>query len=265
MRQKKILYNTKLFNSLVSGIIITIFSAALILSLTKEMFQIPLDSLALSVNNIKSFKIWTLLSYHIAGDNQLYAISMLIICTMLIINITKAISFLEVSRYLLYSSLSAAIIHLLTTSPSAQLSGLSSILLALLLLFSLLHGKKPLFRVFKHIITFNHLIFAIIVVNIVTAQSPWRADSVSVTSQLTIIIFAIIFFKRISFKKIRTPENNKACYTRPEPINPMNKSNSIPLEKQVDDILDKINQKGIHALSEKERRILKKASRKSKR
>lgn len=261
MKQKKILFKTKNYNILVSGIIIAIFTASLIISMVGKVVTIPFAELALSTNNIKAYKLWTLISYHVADDSYYLSVIFLILSCFILSQTTKIISFTETSKFLLYSSLIAAFTHILTTSPSAKLAGLTTILTSTLFLFSFLKGKEPIFRLFNKVITFNHIILILIVLNIVTAQAPWRSDSVSVTSQLAVMIYSFFFLKRSNFKKPDILRKKTVNYK----VSPSKKlKDNIPIEKQVDAILDKINQKGIHTLSEQERDILNQASRKNK-
>jgi len=227
--------------------------------------------------NIKQFRFWTLLSYSFSHDSFFTLGFSFFPILLLVKKLRKWYSLNELGRIFLYSTLSGALAHSLLAPENHVISGALGIVLAYLVLYCRVAGRKPLFQVFSLPVNLNMIALIGILFNFLTIQWEFRPDQSSFACHLGILVFSFFYMRTARYRNqdeetsesrgkkawIKFPDGlvhpGKLIFTRTRSKNAPGNT-PFPSEKDINRILDKISEQGIHSLSEKEREILNRAS-----
>ncbi|EKD27367.1 MAG: hypothetical protein ACD_79C00739G0006 [uncultured bacterium] len=226
---------------------------------------------SLSMNALKSFKVWTLVSYSLFNNNLFILTITFVVILTLTNSLKKIFSEYELGKYFLKASLIGGISHVLIAPNDFVTNGSFGVMMGFILLYSKVKGSDPVITIFKKPFNWNTFAFLLIILDLLTIQRDFRPDESSFANHIGIFIYSFLCFRSkntdyMDLKKEEFIEKYDIAQKKhfndfySKFINKTEKPKEEISETDVDKILDKISEKGIHSLSEEEKKILKKAS-----
>ena len=266
---------TRLNNPFIFFIFIAFFSLVSIIFFDKDS-----SFFFLSLATLKELKLWTLFLHPFLQTN----LPALFISLFIVIFFTQKLSY-QIPLSLLGSffwktTFFSAATHLLMNSEKAFISGIYPHCVAFGILFGHYHGSEPLKEMKGHSITWNTLLFILITL-IFSLCALSLLPGTSLPSLLGAVLFSWFHIRKVhDFNNTKVETYSPPSFTfthaspphfevhegtsHEEPTSSAVTQPHMPAQEEIDKILDKILEKGIDSLTDKEKNVLKNASHKTK-
>ncbi len=262
---------TRLNNPFIFFIFIALFSLVSIISFDKAP-----SFFCLSLAVLKELKLWTVFLHPFLQTH----LSALLISLFILIFFTRKLSY-QIPLSLLGSffwktTFFSAAAHLLMNSEKTLISGIFPHCVAFGILFGHYHGSEPLKEIKGHSITWNTLLFIFITLSFSLCALSLLPGT-SLPSFLGAVLFSWFHIRKVhnfNKTKVETYSPPSFTYTHSSPPHfevhegtshkdlspsPVTQPH-MPAQEEIDNVLDKILEKGIESLTDKEKNILKNAS-----
>lgn len=267
---------TRLNNPFIFFIFIGLFSLASVISFDKNS-----SFFSLSLAKLEELKLWTLFLHPFLQTNLSALFISLFILTFFTRKLSYQIPLSLLGSFFWKTTFFSASTHLLMNSEKALISGIFPHCVAFGILFGHYHGSEPLKEIKGHSITWNTLLFILITLffSLCTLN---LLPGTSLSSLLGAVLFSWFHIHKVhnfnNTKKVETYSPPSFTYTHTSPPHfevhegPFHEETSsspvtqphLPAQEEIDKVLDKILEKGIDSLTDKEKNILKNASHKTK-
>lgn len=246
-----------------------VFSLLLLLS-PYTQWNVTEDWFAFSPVSLKSMRLWTLFTHGMANKT----LPGFLISTSLIIytsgKLKQFYSPFELGKFYLFSLLTGSVLQILLAPESLSVLGAIPVSLAFAILNARFYGQTLILNFRSLRVNFTALTLLLILATFIGAGTNGIPDTGSIPELMGIFLFCYFYIQKDSQRKTfyqTPPEYEPPPEFLKEPFPKYEKKDSpdsTPTEAVVNAILDKISEKGIHTLTQKERELLDKASKKRK-